>query len=90
MDDCTHSLNPRDNVHHNNNKNKLCIILFYFSNYENNKEKHIKSSYLRIKNCVIGISKIIYVSKQDKRRPCALGILYLYTAVYAGKLCEQA
>ena len=88
MDERTHILYLRVNVHHYNNKNKLCIILFYFSNYENNKEKHIESSYLRIKNCVIGISKII--SKQDKRQPCALGILYLYAVVYAGKLCEQA
>ena len=33
MDDRTHILNPRDYVHHNYNKNKLCIILFCFSYY---------------------------------------------------------
>ena len=54
MDDRTHILNPRDNVHHYYNKNKLCIILFYFSNDEINKK-----TYLRIKNGIIGISKIL-------------------------------
>ena len=84
MDDHTYILNPRDNVHHYYNKNKLCIILFSFSNDEINKKKHIESSYLRIKNCIIGISKIIY------QQTSVLGILYLYTVVYAGKLYEQA
>ena len=84
MDDSTHILNPRNNVHHYYNKNKLCIILFYFSNDEINK-KHIESSYLRIK-------KLHYRHFKDYiyQQPSALGILYLYTVVYAGKLCKQA
>ena len=39
MDDHKHILNPRDNVHPNYIKNKLCIILFYFSNDEINNKK---------------------------------------------------
>ena len=80
MDDRTHILNPRDNVHNYYIKNKLCIILFYFSNDKIIGKKHIESSYLRIKNCIIGISKIIYISKQFK----VLCVFYICT-----RLCMQ-
>ena len=61
------------------------VLFFLWGNFKN----HIESWFLGIKNCVIGISKIIYISKQDKRDPLRLFILHLYTVVHAGKLCEQ-
>ena len=41
---------------------KINCVLFCFS-YGEIKKKHIESWYLRIKNCVNVISKIIYISK---------------------------
>ena len=73
MDDRTHILNPRDNVHHYYNKNKLCIILFYFSNDEISKK-----TYLRIKNGIIGILRFYNISKQ------VLWVFYVCT-----RLCMQ-
>ena len=87
MDDRTHILNPRDYVHHFYNKNKLSIILFYFSNDEIKKKTYIESSYQKIKNFIIGISKIIYINKQ------VLWVFYICTrlgCVCRYKLCEQA
>ena len=83
MDDRAHILNLRDNVQQYINKNKLCIIIF-FSNYEINNKHIIERSYLIIKNCVIGISKITYIQAGKTEDHPVLWVFYICI-----RLCMQ-
>ena len=58
-----------------------CVLFYFIFLIGKLIKKHIESSYLRIQNCVIGISKIIYISKQDKNGP-VLWVFYICTRLY--------
>ena len=83
MDDRTHILNPKDNVHHYYNKNKLCIILFYFSSDEINK-KTLRAHIWELKTALSAFQRFCMSANK------CFGYFIFVRGLYAGKLCEQA
>ena len=73
MDDRTHILNPRDNVHHYYNKNKLSIILFCFS-YDDIKKNILRADIWELKTVLSAFQRLYISANKTKETPYASSI----------------